>query len=73
MIRYLHKKFNILPSSGTIYSLLYSLEREKLIEGNTNHRKRVYKITNQGEKFLKQIQDTKGQIQVILSSIFSEI
>ena len=73
IIRHLHKKFHILQSSGTIYSMLYSLEREKLIEGKPTQRKRTYKLTNQGEKFLNEIQAIKGQIQTLLSSVFSEV
>jgi DNA-binding PadR family transcriptional regulator len=70
VIRYLHKKFHMLPSPGTIYSLLYSLERQNLIEGKINQGKRVYKLTNDGDKFLKNIGTAKSNIQTFLSSIF---
>jgi DNA-binding PadR family transcriptional regulator len=49
-ISYIHNKFNLLVSSGTVYSLLYSLERNGLIEGVWEERKRVYKLTQKGEK-----------------------
>jgi DNA-binding PadR family transcriptional regulator len=49
-ISYIHNKFNLLVSSGTVYSLLYSLERNELIEGVWEERKRVYKLTQKGEK-----------------------
>jgi DNA-binding PadR family transcriptional regulator len=49
-ISYIHNKFNLLVSSGTVYSLLYSLERNGLIEGVWAERKRVYKLTQKGEK-----------------------
>ena len=29
LVGLIHKKFNLLMSSGTIYSILYSLERER--------------------------------------------
>jgi DNA-binding PadR family transcriptional regulator len=51
-ISYIHSKFNLLVSSGTVYSLLYSLERNGLIEGVWEERKRVYKLTSKGEKRL---------------------
>ena len=51
-ISYIHNKFNLLVSSGTVYSLLYSLERNGLIEGVWEERKRVYKLTSKGEKRL---------------------
>jgi DNA-binding PadR family transcriptional regulator len=50
IIGFIHNKFRILISSGTVYSLLYSLEREGLIEGRWNHRKRVYQLRNKDEK-----------------------
>jgi DNA-binding PadR family transcriptional regulator len=40
IISYIHNKFQLLVSSGTIYSLLYSLERADLIEGVWDERKR---------------------------------
>jgi DNA-binding PadR family transcriptional regulator len=73
IIKYLHLKFHTLPSSGTVYSLLYSLERKNLIKGNTNQRKRMYDLTNQGEKLLREIHITKNHIQTVLSTIFLEI
>ncbi|MGB9914944.1 MAG: PadR family transcriptional regulator [Candidatus Bathyarchaeales archaeon] len=50
VIAYIHNKFNLLVSSGTVYSLLYSLERNGLVEGVWDERKRVYKLTEKGEK-----------------------
>ena len=50
VISYIHNKFNLLVSSGTVYSLLYSLERNGLVEGVWEERKRVYKLTPKGEK-----------------------
>jgi DNA-binding PadR family transcriptional regulator len=71
VIRYLHRKFHMLPSAGTVYSLLYSLERQNLIQGHVNNGKRVYKLTSQGEKLLTNICTAKTNIQSFLSYIFS--
>jgi DNA-binding PadR family transcriptional regulator len=73
VIKYLHKKFHMLPSPGTVYSILYSLERQNLIEGKMNQGKRVYKLANQGENLLNQICSTRNNIKSVLSSIFSEV
>jgi len=73
IIKYLHKKFQMLPSPGTVYSILYALERQNLIEGKMNHGKRVYKLTNQGEKSLRNISLTKPHIQALISNIFSDV
>ena len=40
VISFIHNKFHLLVSSGTVYSLLYSLERNSLIEGAWNERKK---------------------------------
>lgn len=42
IIGIIHRRFGILVSSGTACSLLYSLERDGLIKGAQNKRKRVY-------------------------------
>jgi len=73
VIKYLHRKFHILPSSGKVYSLLYSLERQRLVRGTENNRKRVYKLTQQGEEFLREIQRTRNSIKAVLSSVLSEV
>lgn len=48
IISHIHNRFQLLVSSGTIYSLLYSLERNGLVEGNWDERKRTYKLTKKG-------------------------
>jgi len=40
-IAFINKQFNILISAGTVYSLLYSLERKQLIENSGEERKRT--------------------------------
>ena len=50
VISHIHNKFNLLVGSGTVYSLLYSLERNGLVESVWDERKRVYKLTEKGEK-----------------------
>jgi DNA-binding PadR family transcriptional regulator len=52
-IGYIHKKFGVLVSSGTVYSHLYALEREGLVEAGLDSRKRVYEITEKGEQMLE--------------------
>ena len=44
----LHTKYDLLVSPGTVYALLYSLERQGLIRGKVEERKRVYELTNNG-------------------------
>ena len=52
-IAYVHDKFGVLISSGTVYAHLYALEREGLISGNNNEKKRNYELTEKGEQTLE--------------------
>jgi len=69
VIGLIHKKHGILMSSGTVYNLLYSLEREGLIQGVQNSRKRVYALTDKGEQNIKVITKTNGEIQRFLRNM----
>jgi DNA-binding PadR family transcriptional regulator len=69
IIGFIHNKFRILVSSGTVYSLLYSLEREGLIEGRWNHRKRVYQLTDKGERTIKTILNANNDIQYLVRNL----
>ncbi|MFQ6073625.1 MAG: PadR family transcriptional regulator [Candidatus Bathyarchaeia archaeon] len=69
VIAQIHRKFGILVSSGTVYSLLYSLERDGLIRGEWNQRKRVYKLTEKGEQNIKVITKANDEIQEFLRNI----
>ncbi len=42
---YLQKKFGVSLSAGTIYGILYSMERQHLIAGFQIDNKRMYRIT----------------------------
>ena len=53
VLAFVHERFGILLSSGTVYSVLYSMERDGLVRGMWSKRKRVYKLTDTGEKTIK--------------------
>ena len=63
VIMFVHKKFGILLSSGNVYSVLHALERDGLVKGMRDRRKRVYKLTDKGEKTIKNIHNLVGAIQ----------
>lgn len=69
VIAYIHNKFRILVSSGTIYSMLYALERDGLICGTWNERKRVYTLTEKGEETTKAIMGANDKIQYLMTSL----
>ena len=62
----------MLFSSGTVYSTLYSLERHGLIIGEFTGKKRVYKLTKSGSKFLTEIYIAGQRNHAVFLSIFSE-
>ena len=69
VIGLIHGKFGILTSSGTVYSLLYSLERDGWIKGVWNQRKRVYMLTEKAEQNIKVIKKANEEIQNFLRNI----
>ena len=62
LISIIHDKFRILLSAGTVYSHLYALERDGLIEVRSEDKKRVYEITEKGDQVFKQISPTNNNI-----------
>ena len=69
VISHIHKRFGILMSSGTVYSLLYSLGRNGLIKGIPNQRKRVYTLTEKGKQNIKVITKANDEIQSFLRNM----
>jgi DNA-binding PadR family transcriptional regulator len=69
VISFIHNKFHLLVSSGTVYSLLYSLERNSLIEGTWNERKRVYKLTDKGVKTIETIMSANDKIKNFITGL----
>jgi DNA-binding PadR family transcriptional regulator len=69
VISYIHTKFNLLVSSGTVYSLLYSLERNGLVEGVWDERKRIYRLTEKGEKTIETTLNANEKIKGFLSNL----
>jgi DNA-binding PadR family transcriptional regulator len=50
---FIHKRLNILLSPGTIYSALYTMQREGLLESFQVPNKRVFKATEKGLQIRK--------------------
>jgi len=71
IITLIHKKFNVLVSSGTVYSLLYSLERKGLVNAEMEQRKRVYTLTDKGEKTLENVGRANGEINGLVHNLIS--
>jgi DNA-binding PadR family transcriptional regulator len=69
VISFIHNRFHLLVSSGTVYSLLYSLERNGLIEGTWNERKRVYRLTEKGEKTIDTVLCANDKIKSFITGL----
>ena len=68
-IRLIHERFGVLMSSGTVYSLLYSLERDDWIRGVWNSRKRVYELTEKAKQNMKAITQANQEVQDFLKRL----
>ena len=68
VISFIHNKFNLLVSSGTVYSMLYSLERNGLIEGKWDERKRVYKLTDKGQKMIETLLSANDKLKNFITT-----
>jgi DNA-binding PadR family transcriptional regulator len=71
IIGFIHSKFRMLVSSGTVYSLLYSMERKGLIRGRWDQKKRIYMLTKKGEEIIKAILNANNEIQSLVKSLLS--
>jgi len=71
VIAYIHNKFGILVSSGTVYSLLYSMERDDLIRGIWAKRKRVYELTEKGERNIEAILNANDKIKSLMTNLLA--
>jgi len=70
VIEFIHKEFGKVVSSGTVYSILYSLERNQLVKGRINGRARVYSLTDKGDEAVKALKGAKEKFQELMARIF---
>jgi DNA-binding PadR family transcriptional regulator len=70
VISFIHKRFGVLLSSGTVYSCLYFLEREGLIRSEWARRKRVYKLTEKGKQTVRTLLKMKDKILGLVVNLF---
>jgi len=70
-IKYVNRRFRFLPSSGTVYSQLYAMERDGLLRGVQKGRCRIYYLTQKGREFVDSVLRANGNIQKFVSMVFS--
>jgi len=69
-IKLVTNDFDVMLSAGSIYSVLYSMERGGLIQGMSNRRKRVYTLTGKGEATVKAVSEEKTKVLYLFGSLF---
>jgi DNA-binding PadR family transcriptional regulator len=69
VIKLIHTRHHLLLSSGTVYSLLYSLERCGVIQGEWKERKRVYSLTEKGKRNIETILSGNSPIKEFVKSL----
>jgi len=69
ILSHFHKKFDFMVSAGTVYSVLYSMERGGLIKARNEDRRRIYSLTPKGETTIKSI----DQSTEVLENFFANL
>jgi len=62
VLGFIHGTYDILISPGTVYALLYSLERKKIVAGEWIEGRRVYSLTEKGLKTIETVSRSKGEL-----------
>ncbi|MBN1358781.1 helix-turn-helix transcriptional regulator [Candidatus Bathyarchaeota archaeon] len=70
LIDVVHSKFGFKFSSGTVYTLLYSMERKHLLMGEAAENKRVYRLTQKGKETIDTILDSREELWEFTKTIF---
>ena len=65
-----HRKFGFLISAGTVYALLYSMERKELVTGAQTENKRIYRLTEKGNETINVILNTKEELFQYAKTVF---
>jgi DNA-binding PadR family transcriptional regulator len=62
----LSEEFRIFFSAGTIYSQLYALERQGLLQENMTGRKKVYSISSEAKEYMPFIMNVRSKIKELI-------
>jgi DNA-binding PadR family transcriptional regulator len=70
LVKLVTNDFDVMLSPGSIYAVLYSMERDGLIQASSKRRKRVYTLTDKGEATVKTVSEEKTKIVYLFGSLF---
>lgn len=72
IIKQVNQNLDIFVSPGTVYALLYSLERKGLARGECTDGKRVYSLTENGEATIDEILRSKEELFSFMRTLFEK-
>jgi DNA-binding PadR family transcriptional regulator len=70
IIELVQTRFNFMVSPGSVYSLLYSLEREGLVISDLGGGKRMFNLTEKGKEYIGAILNSNEEILKFARCIF---
>ncbi len=70
---FVNERFGGVLSPGTVYATVYSMERKGLIEGMSDGRKTVYKLTDDGEDVMSLMIKSLNQQMISFTQKFAGI
>jgi len=71
VIKHVQMRYRLLLSPGTVYACLYGMERDGLLRGKRNGRKRVYTLTRRGAETVRVILNARQRILKFMSMVLS--
>ncbi len=71
IIELIHVKFKQLISPGTVYSVLYAIERKGLVKGESDGRKTVYMLTERGKAAVEDISKLKEELALFMKNFMA--
>jgi len=70
VIRLIYNRHNISLGSSTVYTCLYTLEKDGLVKSELNSGKRVFALTQCGEETVREFSDAKARILGLVLGLF---
>lgn len=71
ILTYFHERFDFLVSSGTVYSMLYSMERDGLVKARGQDRRRIYSLTPKGEAVIEAVYQSSEVLENFFTDLLS--
>ncbi|MBN1357397.1 helix-turn-helix transcriptional regulator [Candidatus Bathyarchaeota archaeon] len=71
IIEVFKKRYKIQLSAGTVYPVLYALEKDGKITRLPNRRKKFYVLTNEGKATINNIRENVEELHKIINELVS--